>query len=563
MTLHLSPDLDLPLQAVTEKFAILAQSGAGKTYTAHKLAELMLGAGAQIIALDPVGNWWCLRSAADGKSPGLPITVFGGQHGDVPLSATSGKLIARILAQRPVSAVLDVSGLTTSETKTFAGDFAEEFFQAKKAFPSPVHLFLEEAQTFAPQIPADRSESAMLNNFDRLLKLGRNYGVGWTMISQAPQAANKRCLNQAGTVIALRTIGRHEKKAIIDWVNEKASADGDLDLAATLPSLEIGVAHVWSPGWLRVSKTVRIAQKITFDASMTPKIGVAFRAPQVLAPVDVAALLHELKEVGSTAQDAKADPAALRRRVAELEAELACRPDPEPAVSQPVFTDDERAKLDALAGQLHRIQADLHSLVEAACRSLPPPAVPTIAAPPKLRAVPRVPPAPAKDTAGLKRGARDMLVALASLHPRPLTRSQVATLAGLSPNGGTFSSYLSSLRSGGFITETGSEITLTAAGIAQAGPQTPPATTAELVALWSARLKAGARKMLHALVESHPQGFSRDALGTRTDIAHTGGTFSSYLSSLRSNGLIEERGSAVFASSSLFIESPRGRAARR
>ena len=82
MPLKLATDFEIPLDAVTQRLAFLAQSGAGKSYGAMKLAEEMLSQNAQVIALDPVGVWWGLRSSADGKKAGLPIAVFGGEHGD-------------------------------------------------------------------------------------------------------------------------------------------------------------------------------------------------------------------------------------------------------------------------------------------------------------------------------------------------------------------------------------------------------------------------------------------------------------------------------------------------
>ena len=53
--LHISPDLRLPLQAVTEAFAILGRRGAGKTSTACVLAEEMIAAGQQVLVVDPTG----------------------------------------------------------------------------------------------------------------------------------------------------------------------------------------------------------------------------------------------------------------------------------------------------------------------------------------------------------------------------------------------------------------------------------------------------------------------------------------------------------------------------
>ena len=71
-TLKLADGLALPAdEAITQKYGFIGRSGSGKSYAAMRLAELFLGAGAQIIALDWVGTWWSLRLAANGKHPGF------------------------------------------------------------------------------------------------------------------------------------------------------------------------------------------------------------------------------------------------------------------------------------------------------------------------------------------------------------------------------------------------------------------------------------------------------------------------------------------------------------
>ena len=122
--LHLAPGLDLPLQAVTERFAFIGQSESGKTYAAMRLAELMLEVGAQVVALDPLGQWWGLRAAADGKHAGFKVTVFGGIHGDVPITPDTGELVARIIVERGISAVVDVSDFTSGQMAKFTSAFA-------------------------------------------------------------------------------------------------------------------------------------------------------------------------------------------------------------------------------------------------------------------------------------------------------------------------------------------------------------------------------------------------------------------------------------------------------
>jgi hypothetical protein len=148
-TLRISEDLALPLDAVTQKLAWLGRTGSGKTYGASKLAEEMLGAGAQVVILDAVGVWYGLRLAADGRGKGIEIPVFGGLHGDVPLEPTGGALLANLIVDRGISVVLDVSQLESDAAKArFAHEWGDRFFFRKKASPSAVHIFLSDTGHF-------------------------------------------------------------------------------------------------------------------------------------------------------------------------------------------------------------------------------------------------------------------------------------------------------------------------------------------------------------------------------------------------------------------------------
>jgi DNA-binding IclR family transcriptional regulator len=149
-----------------------------------------------------------------------------------------------------------------------------------------------------------------------------------------------------------------------------------------------------------------------------------------------------------------------------------------------------------------------------------------------------------------------MLAALASLHPRPLTRNQLATLAGMSPGSGTFSTYLGHLRHYGFMADEGAELAITDDGLEHLGDDVPagPRSTEELVELFRRRLKLGARRLLDALVEAYPRGLSRDELAAAVEMAPSSGTFSTYLGHLRRNGLVDvPRGGGYSASETLFI----------
>ncbi len=138
-----------------------------------------------------------------------------------------------------------------------------------------------------------------------------------------------------------------------------------------------------------------------------------------------------------------------------------------------------------------------------------------------------------------------------------VTRAQAGSLSGFKVSGGTFQSYWSALKTAGLIEEVNGQVTVTEAGLATAGVEpSAPASTEELLEVWRKALKAGARRMLDLLVEVYPESITRAELGERAGYSVAGGTFQSYLSSLRRNGLAEVAGDMVTASGSLFLADP-------
>ncbi len=590
-TLRIGEDLQLPIAAVTERLAFLGMSGGGKTYAAMKLAELMLEVGAQVVALDPVGPWWGLR--ASGKGVGFPIHVFGGIHGDMPLVHTAGALVADLVVEKGISAVLDVSDFTGGQMATFVSDFAERFFDRKKRTPTPVHLFLEEAHFFIPQVlpPGERGDKAgvMMGRVDRIARVGRNYGIGSSIISQQPQSVKKTALNQARTIFAFASGGKHERTAIIDWFGSNTRADNDA-IFELLRHLENGVAYCAST-WLKIEgRKVHIAAKQTFDSSKTPQFGEILPKPKTLAPVDVEAVKGAMAEVA--AERERDDPRSLRktiaekdRRIAELERELAKKPaaaPPGPAkekrVEVPVLKDGQLKRVEALldrygevggklfevgreiADALHKLSPEwsrAHSGLgfSAAPRpaALPPPARRPIAPASDLksRGFPRATPArpPAEGEPDLRRGERRILEVLARSRPARRSRAQLGTLSGFTPSGGTFGTYWGVLRRYGLVDEGPDGLaSITEAGLAAIGAagDAPAQTREEIVETWRRALRAGERAMLDALLAA-PNGLSRDDLGERTGFAASGGTFGTYLGVLRRNGLAEVEGVLVRA----------------
>lgn len=99
--------------------------------------------------------------------------------------------------------------------------------------------------------------------------------------------------------------------------------------------------------------------------------------------------------------------------------------------------------------------------------------------------------APELEGTGLKKGAREMLRELAA-RPISMTRRHLATRVIMAHSGGSFSDYLSALRSAGFIEDDANgDVIVTAAGLKAAGAVSAK-SSGEIAALWKSRGKFAA-----------------------------------------------------------------------
>lgn len=563
--LQIAAGLTLPLDGVTQTFGCIGRKGAGKTYLAGVLAEQMLDADAQVIVLDVVGNWWGLRVAADGKSQGKQIFVIGGEHGDVPATPEVGARIARLLVEKSVSAVLDISTFRQGERKRFAADFAEEFFHLKKTQRSAVHVFIEEAQLLVPQ-RCGPDEARMLGAFENIVRLGRNYGVGATLISQRPQSVNKEVLSQVECLCVLQVNGTHERKALEEWVQE---AGADRKLVGELPGLARGEGFVWSPSWLRVFERVWFAKKTTFDASATPEVGKAVRAAS-LSAVDVEALRADLKEVVAKAEHD--DPKSLRRRIAELEKQQRAK---ESHQADPAVVSSLRSRVKELeaysqslakqldgqkkyAGRLREIADTLEGVKFIASLSGTP--APRLA---PVKPAPR-PAQPARSEnhhrtdsslSGPEQRILNAIAWMESIGVQQPEQTAVAFLAGYTYGGGAFNNPRGRLNQQGLVRYVGSnQIELTAEGRNLADFPESAVSQDELHRSVIDRLPGPEQRLLKPLLESWPDGMSNEDLAKAANYTAGAGAFNNPRGRLRSLGLIEYTNGQVRARDILFPE---------
>jgi hypothetical protein len=544
--LKIATGLTLPLDAVTETFALLAVRRAGKSNAAVVMAEEMYDNGLPWVAIDPKGDWWGVRAAGDGEGPGLSVLVFGGLHADVPLEPTAGRMVADLIVENRLTCVLDVSEMSKADMRKFLTAFALRLYQQNK---EPLHVFCEEADEYIPQRVMG-PDAALVGAFEKLIKRGGFRGIGVTLITQRSASLNKDVLTQVGTLIPMRTPSPQDRKAILAWVD---THDAGKDAVDDLPSLANGEAYVFSPQWLDVLQKIQFRRRRTFDSGSTPKVGETVRQPSALATVDLDAIKEAMAD---TIEKAEADdPKTLHRRIADLEKENGRLKDAAPEterVEVPVLDDEAGELLREIVSQHAVTGQQLADHIRKVYERLAEFTVPAhqlnragVVARPRARTekegaesyIPRPAGSDAPSTSGLGKAAR-LVVAVLAQHG-PCTRTKLALLAGYSSKGGGFNNALSSLRSAGLLTGGNDDLQLTVDGETAAADVPPLPSGQELIDQWRATLGGGApRKVFDTLLDVWPEALDRAELADRAEYAPTGGGFNNAISKLRTLGLL-------------------------
>lgn len=547
--LRIADNLALPVDAVTSTIAVMGIRGSGKTHMACVLVEEMLKAGQPVCVYDPTGAWFGLKSSRDGRGPGFPVVVFGGEHPDVPLEETAGETVARVVVERRIPAILDCSLMRKGARVRFMQDFCETLYHRNR---EPLHFVCDEVHTIAPQKPLPEV-ARLLGAMEDIVLQGRRRGLGLTVISQRPALVNTNIRTQCATLIAMRVIGPHDRAALKEWTDAHGTPEQAAELLSSLATLKTGEGWVWSPAWLGVFTRQRFRQRETFDSSATPEVGKRVMSPKVVAEIDLAALGNEIR---ATVEKAKEnDPRELRRKIQDLERQLRDRPaervEVERFVEVPVLNNGQLEKLTAAVGEMGALVQTLTTEIGRATspppRPRPSPVLPAPKPPTPRPAPPR--PVPAGATEIGRSGLRRILIALAQ---RPgLNNRQLGLRAGLSSKSGTFSTYLGKARSEGWIRDDGDRRFITDAGLASIGAFEPLPEGQALLEYWLGELGGGAARMLRALADVYPRTLTNEELGQAADISHGSGTFSTYLGKLRGLELIDGRGQ-LKASDELF-----------
>ncbi len=340
-------------------FAFMGKRGSGKSYLGRVLAEELWRTKVKFAVLDPMGVMWGLRSGADGGPGGLPVPVFGGDHGDVPIDRGSGAALAGLIIDEDLSMIIDMKRLgSRAAEREFACDFLDHLYRHNSDL---VHVLLEEADLFCPQKPSP-GDAPLLGVTENIVRRGRNNGVGITLSTQRPAVLNKDVMSQVEGLGIMRLIGYQDREAIDDWVRGHADPEAARAVKASLAGLATGECWWWVPE-LDVLERTQIRRARTFDSSPTRRRADRAAEPRSMADVDLGSITARMT---AAIERAKADdPRELKRRVKALEAQLAAAPAPDP-VMVPVLTGEAQEALRLAAGTIDQAQSQMIDAIASA-----------------------------------------------------------------------------------------------------------------------------------------------------------------------------------------------------
>lgn len=555
----------IPDAALDDRLGFVGMTGSGKTFGAGTCVERILAKRGRVIIPDPLGVWWGLRQNSDGKTPSpYEIVIFGGPHADLPVTPHAGAIIGETAAGMRESAIIDLSQFETAASeRRFMLAFLDALY--RRSTGEPVHLIFDEADLWAPERIVDKEgEATKLHGMmQSVVRRGRIKGLTSWLISQRPAALSKNVLSQVDGLVAFRLTASQDRKALGAWIEGQAGRDAGKAILGRLPEKKQGEAVVWLPQ-RGILTDLTFPMKETYDSSRAPKRGETCRRID-LCPLDLGALKDRLSTIEA---EVKAnDPKVLRAEIAGLRKQLQAASGAAARLGTSQDRINNQATIEMAAdkagyerGYKEGAQAAkevIASKAEAVAEAvnalrmtiLPTPSYRAPQARPAPRPAPISKPKQAANNGHAIDGDRPLgaerrpLAVLAGIHPAGMTEAQWAVAASLKRRGGTWTAYVSRLRAAGRAERRGDLWFATDDGLNDLGSYSIdlPAPGPRLVEFWAAKI-SGVAPMLRRLSEVYPLWISREQLAQDLSLMASGGTFTAYLSRLRSPGLIEEDG---------------------
>ncbi len=577
---------------IVSRLLLQASSGSGKSWALRRLLEQTHGHVQQIV-IDPEDEFYTLREKGD-------YILVRHEDGDCVPELRSAELLATRLLELGVSAIISLYELHPRDRREFVRRFLNSLVNAPKHLWHRALIVVDEAHEYCPEHGKQQKGDAVADAVIGLMSKGRKRGFCGILATQRISKLNKDAAAEAKN----KLIGG----ATIDLDRKRAAEElGFTSRAETLSlrNLEPGEFYGFGPA---ISRDV-IKFKVGDVMTTHPEAGAA-PAPVAAPKSKVKSVLAKLADLPQEAEQERVTIADLQKQVTELKRELAKKAVPKADPQQNIraeevakakraleeamkfvieittrnfdasvpaeevkkaigaAVDNALKKIETIVEGRSREFADLKTKASALLqrmKQIVDSDVPvkvevrhnepfTVAPPASTPRAPRVtaPPVEGGPTGKL----RDIMVALAQVSPNGLNARQIGARARVSTKGGSFSTFISRGRGAGWIDGTPSTaMHITPAGLEALGSYEPLPSGRELFDFWMRDLGATkAADIFRVLYEAYPREMSAEEIGAAAGVSTKGGSFSTFMSRLKSRDLVVG-GRGVFKASPELFES--------
>lgn len=591
-------------KVIQSRVLVEGDSGSGKSYFICDIVEKTHGKIQQII-IDPEGEYFPLRNTFDdylliGKSTDI-VKV------DIEINVKYAKKLVDRILESGANVILDLSEIP-EERVHFVKEFLNSIINASKNLRHPVLLIIEEGQIFAPEKGHGESES--LNAVVNIATRGRKRGIGLIVGTQAIAAFNKDVVRQLKT----RIIGN----CTLDNDMKRAAADLGFTKERLHELRELGDDHhffAYGPGIEINGKKPKEIIKIKALENKTELYNFQDNVAVILKnPKKIQSIAAEFIDIAAEVEKEVNEKKVLEAKIAELTSKLANISKTQSHVDPNLIADlrsqmelEKKQSFDLgkyegkkeVIDHISKFTDKLKTLdialkiiekqAKDALLNIPIFERPTLIKPPatakqaffdaakmidpkkefnafttkKLELGETVYEGDLQNFPYPKGGAMRLLKAAKMFYPKSITRNQACLFADLSPTSGSTDTYLSELRSKNLIIDEEKQVhKITELGLKIAGEiDSLPQTNEQLQNLWISRLSGKEKNILKILCEIYPDSIDKESLCNQSgmkymsDTGKVNGSYATYLSKLRSNGLmINSPGDKLQASKELFPE---------
>lgn len=552
--IKLNNKIEMDIQELMRsKLLIQANSGGGKSWTVRRIIEQSHGMIQQII-IDPEGEYANLREKYD--------FILAGKGGDIPAEPRHAEVLARKLLEHNTSAIIDLYELHPQERKHFVRLFLNAMLNAPKELQHACIVVIDEAHVFAPESGQSEATDAMIG----LAATGRKRQFSAIYATQRISKLHKDVAAECNNKLVGRTGLDIDQKRAGDDLGFRTN-----EQRHDLRNLETGEFYAYGPA---ISRDV-IKFKIGDVNVRPPKANQVFKIPK--ANSKIKDILKKLGDIPAEAKKELNTIAELKAEIVTLKRDKATSNVPLTSVNNEkiiaeavkvalnaqelIFWEERNGWLKQIENWFSIIEGIGKTMIEFKKKSgniidVYKPDYKKMTDHVQIKSVPMnqkiiMDNGTPKVITG---GALRMLRILVSRSPIKLTKTQLATFSQMKSSSGTYGTYLSLLKTNGLIIQEGDLISATQEGISYLGESpTAPLTTEEVINLWRQNLTGGAKRMFDVLVNIYPQSIPRHDLGDAVQMTSSSGSFGTYISTLKSNGLIEIRGQEIKLSDNIFI----------